>query len=152
MFQKLKQWTLGATVDLGLAFCDEFVSEFYIYLSLDFSACYHWWICLLVWLLSFFILLLLFCHFFLPFLLSLVAGRVLVLQPGVRPEPQRWESRVQDIGPPETSPPNIISIGDSSPRDLHLNTKTQLHPAANKFQCWTPHTRKLARYEHNPTH
>ena len=52
MFQKLKQWTLGATVDLGFAFCDGFVSEFYIYLSLVFSACYHWWICLLVWLLS----------------------------------------------------------------------------------------------------
>ena len=25
---------------------------FYVYLSLVFSACYHWWICLLVWLLS----------------------------------------------------------------------------------------------------
>ena len=32
-----------------------------------------------------------------------VANRVLVLQPGVSPEPLRWESRVQDIGPPETS-------------------------------------------------
>ena len=35
-----------------------------------------------------------FIYFFfrLPFLLSHVADRVLVLQPGVRPEPLRWES------------------------------------------------------------
>ena len=52
-----------------------------------------------------------FLSFFLPFLLSLVADRVLVLQSGVRPEPLRWESQVQDIGPPETSWPHIISIG-----------------------------------------
>ena len=40
---------------------------------------------------------------FLPFLLSHVADRVLLLWPGARPEPLRWESQVQDIGPPETS-------------------------------------------------
>ena len=52
MFPKLRQWTLGATVDLGFAFCIWFVSGFYVSLSLVFSACYHWWICLLVWLFS----------------------------------------------------------------------------------------------------
>ena len=45
------------------------------------------------------------CFFFfvfLPFLPSHVAGRVLVLQPGVGPEPPSWESCVQDTGLPET--------------------------------------------------
>ena len=56
-----------------------------------------------------------------------VADRVLVLRPGVRPVPLRWQSQVQDIGPPETSRLHVISSGKSSPRDLHLNTKTQLH-------------------------
>ena len=64
-----------------------------------------------------------------------VADRVLVLRPGVRPEPLRWESQVQDTGPPETSRPHIISVSESSPRDLHLNAKTQPHPMASKLQC-----------------
>ena len=53
-----------------------------------------------------------------------VADRVLVLQLGVRSVPLRWESRVQDIGPPETSRLHVIANGESSPRDLHLNAKT----------------------------
>ena len=81
-----------------------------------------------------------------------VADRVLVLHPGVRPEPLRWESQVQDIGPPETSWPHVISKGKSSPRDLHLNTKTQLHSTTSKLQCWTTRTKQLARQEHNLTH
>ena len=92
---------------------------------------------------------------FLPFLLSRVADRVLVLCPGVRPEPRRWESQVQDIGPPETSQSHVISNGKSSPRDLrdlHLNAKTQLHSTTSKLQCWTPYAKQLARQEHNPTH
>ena len=138
------------------------VSDFYVYLCLVFSACYHWWICLLVWLHSsffilfiliiFFNILIFFLSFLLPFLLSHVADRILVLQPGVRPQPLRCESQIQDIGPPETSRPQVISIGESSPRDLHLNAKTQLHSMAIKFQCWTPHAKQLARQEHNPTH
>ena len=56
-----------------------------------------------------------------------------MLQPGVRPEPLRWESLVQDTGPPETSQPNVISISKSSPRDLHFNAKTQL-PAPPDYQ------------------
>ena len=81
-----------------------------------------------------------------------VADRVLVLWPGVRPEPLKWESRVQDTGPSETSRPHVISNGESSPRDLHLNAKTQLHLTTSKLQCWTPHTKQLARQEHSPTH
>ena len=56
-----------------------------------------------------------------------VAVRVLVLWPAVRPEPLRLESQVQDIGSPETSRPHVISISESSHRDLHLNTQTHLH-------------------------
>ena len=50
---------------------------------------------------------------------SCVADRVLVLQPGVRPEPLRWENQVQDTDPPETSRPHVISNGKSSLTDLH---------------------------------
>ena len=75
-----------------------------------------------------------FLSFFLPFLLSHVADRVLVHQPGVRPVPLRWESQVQDTGPPETSRLHVISNGRSSPRDLHLNVKTQLHSTTSKLQ------------------
>ena len=71
--------------------------------------------------------------FFLLILLSLVADRVLVLWPGVTPEPLRWESQVQDIGPPETSCTHVISNSESSPKDLHLNTKTQLHSTTRKL-------------------
>ena len=92
-----------------------------------------------------------FC-FFHPFLLRCVAERVLVLWPIVKPEPLRWESRVQDIGRPEASQPHIISMGESSPRDLHLNAKTQCHSTTSKLQCWTPYGKKLARQEHKPTH
>ena len=81
-----------------------------------------------------------------------VADRVLVLRPGVRPVPLRWASRVQDIGPPETSRLHVISNGESSPRDLHLNAKTQLHSTTSKLQCWTLYVKQLARQEHNPTH
>ena len=82
---------------------------------------------------------------------SRVADRVLLLWPGVRPESLRWESWVQDIGPPETSWLHVISIVKSSPRDLHLNAKTQLHSTTSKLQCSTPYAKQLTRQEHNPT-
>ena len=69
----------------------------------------------------------LFLSIFLPFLLNLVANKALVLQPHVRPVPLRRESWVQDIAPTEISQLHVISNGESSPRDLHLNAKTQLH-------------------------
>ena len=56
-----------------------------------------------------FYLLLSFFLFFLPFILSCVGDRLLVLQPGVRAVPLRWESQVQDTGPQETSQLHVIS-------------------------------------------
>ena len=94
----------------------------------------------------------LFLSLFLLFLLSHVADRVLVLRLGVRPMPLRWERRVQDIGPPETSRLHTISNCKSFPRDLHLNSETQVHSTTSKLQCWTPYAKQLARQEHNPTH
>ena len=69
---------------------------------------------------------------------------VLVLRPGVSPVPLRWESRLQDTGPPETAQLHVISNSKSSPRDLHLNAKTQLHSTTCKLQGWTPYTKQLA--------
>ena len=51
--------------------------------------------------------------------------------------------------PPETSQLHVISNSKSSPRDLHLNAKTQLHSTTSKLQCWTPYAKQLAREEHN---
>ena len=96
-------------------------------------------------LLTFFMLIIFFLSFLLPFLLSGVADRIFVLWPGVRPEPLRWEGQVQDIGPPETSWPHVISICESSPRDLHLNAKTQLHPTARKLLSWMPHAKTTSK-------
>ena len=78
--------------------------------------------------------------------------RILVLWLGVRPEPLRWESRVKDIGAPETYWPHMISNGERSARDLHLNAKTQLYSTTSKVQCWTPYAKQVARQEHNHTH
>ena len=60
----------------------------------------------------------------------------------------RWESQLQDTGPSETSRPHIISTGESSPRDLNLIAKTQLHSTTSKLQCWTLHAKQLAKQEH----
>ena len=57
----------------------------------------------------------------------------------------RWESRVQDGGPPETSWLHVISSSESSPKDLHLNTKSQLHSMTSKLQCWTPYAKKTSK-------
>ena len=59
-----------------------------------------------------------------------MADSVLVLRPGVRPVPLRWESRVQDIGPPETTRLHVISNSESSHRDLYL--KANLAPLKDK--------------------
>ena len=132
---------------------------FYLFVfSLVFSAGTHWWIsfwfgcsllsfCLffLYFLISLFSIIffifyfnyfiLLFLSFFLLFLLSRVTDRVFMSRPGVRSVPLRWESQVQDIGPRETSQLHVISNGESSPRDLHVNAKNQLHSTTIKLQC-----------------
>ena len=120
----------GSNCRLEVCFLHLIFFWFYVYLSLVFSAYYHWWICLLVWLLSSFFYIYIFfsspfslfvnvyvyaslCDFvriglllpdvlgfclfvflflfffFLPFLLSHVAVRVLVLWLDVRREPPR---------------------------------------------------------------
>ena len=81
---------------------------------------------------------------------SRVADRVFMLQPGVRPVTLRWESRVQDICPPETSWLHVISNSESSPNDLHLKDKTQLHSMTSKLQFWTPYAKELTRQETTP--
>ena len=76
-------------MDLGFALWNDLFLIF-IFILVQFlvlviiGALVYWFDCSL---LCFF-----FLSFFLPFLLSHVADRVLVLQPGVRPEPPRWES------------------------------------------------------------
>ena len=44
-----------------------------------------------------------------------VEDRLLVLQPGIRAVPLRWESQLQDTGPQETSQLYIISNGENLP-------------------------------------
>ena len=39
-----------------------------------------------------------------------------------------------------------------SPRDLHLNAKTQLHSTTSWLQYWTPCAKQLGRQEHKPIH
>ena len=52
---------------------------------------------------------------FLPFILSRVDDRFLVLQPGIRAVPLRWESQLQDTGPQETSQLYVISNSENLP-------------------------------------
>ena len=172
---KIEAVDFGRNYRLGVCFCVWFV--FGVMFILAFTACFHWWVCLLVWLLSSFFsfLFLWVCvyvslcdfvcfvqllpfvlgfgifYFFLPFLLWRTVGRILVLQLRVGPEPLKLEIWVQDTRPPETSRPHIILIGKSSPRDLHLNTRINLHPTVSKLQFCAPHAKQLARQEHNPT-
>ena len=128
-----------------------------VFFSIVFNACYHWWF--VFWfgcsLLSFFLffnyfkfflifynyfllfiimtLFSFFLSFFLPFILSHVDDRVLVLWPSIRPVPLRWESWVQDIGPPEISQLHVISNGKNLP-EISISTpspSSTQQPASN---------------------
>ena len=80
-----------------------------------------------------FYILLSFFHFFLPFILNLVEDRLMVLQPGIRGVPLRWESQVQDTGPQETSQLHVISNGENLPQisiSMPRPSSTQ-RPASN---------------------
>ena len=90
--------------------------------------------------------------FFLSFFLSLFSSEPCVLWLGVRPAPLRWETQIQDIGPQGTTRLHVISNGESSPRDCHINTKTKLHSMTSKLQCWALYAKQLARQEHNVTY
>ena len=70
---------------------------------------------LLYFILFYFILFLSLFLFFLPFILSRVDKRLLVLQPGVSAVPLRWEGQLQDTGPQETSQLHVISNGKNLP-------------------------------------
>ena len=167
---KIEVVDFGTTVDFMFDVSDWSVSDFYVYLSLVFRACYHWWICLLVWYSLLFIIIIFyfnnslififilficlfvfsFFFFFIVFWAVWLAGLWCTgLVSGLSPQGGRVKFRTL---PPETSRAHIISIGESSPRDLHPNKKTQLHPTASKLQRGMPHAKKLVRQEHNPTH
>ena len=82
--------------------------------------------------------------FFLPFILSRVEDRLLVLQPGIRAVPLRWERQVQDTGPQVTSQLHVILNGEnlpeisiSTPRlssTQHTASYTAGHPMPNNKQ------------------
>ena len=170
MFSKLRWWTWEATVDLELAVSDWFAIDFYVYLSLVFSACYHSWMCLLVWLLFSFcyfnnflklyiyiyiyiyIYLIYFSFFLSPFYSEQCDWQGL----GAPARCQAWAPEVGELSSghltTETSQPQVISISEKSLRDLHLNVKTQVNPMASKLQCWMPYAKQLERQEHKPTH
>ena len=71
--------------------------------------------------LFYFVFLLSFFLFFLLFILSRVEERLLVIQPGIRAMPLRWESQVQDTGPQETSQLHVISNGKNLP-EISIST------------------------------
>ena len=95
-------------------------------------------VCLFVGFFFYFSLLSLFFSFF-----SVLCG-LCMLQPGVRPKPPRWETQIEDVGPPENSWAHEILISKSSPKGLPLSKKTWPHPKTRKLQFWTPHTKPSA--------
>ena len=73
--------------------------------------------------------------------------------------PARHQGCVSEVGEPTSGhwstrdlPAPCNTKRQNSPRDLHLNTKTQLHSMTSKLQCWTPYVKQLARQEHSPIH
>ena len=43
-------------------------------------------------------------------------------------------------------------IDRSSPKGLHINTKTQAHPKTWNLQSWTLRAKLFAKQKHNPDH
>ena len=73
--------------------------------------------------------------------------------------PARSQCCASEVGEPTSGhwstrdPPAPCNIKwQISPRDLHLNAKTQLHSTTSKLHCWTPYAKQLARQEHSPIH
>ena len=102
--------------------------------------------------LFYFILSSCFLSFFSPFYSEPCAGQDLGA-------PARCQGCATEVGEPSSghwstrdlpAPRNIKQ--QKSPRDLHLNAKTQLHSTTSKLQCWIPYAKQLARQEHNPIH
>ena len=72
-----------------------------------------------------------FLLFFLPFIMSRVDERLLVLHPGIMAVPLRWVSQLQDTSPQETSQVHIIrndenlpEISNSTPRSSFTQRPT----------------------------
>ena len=93
-----------------------------------------------------------FLSFFSPFYSESCGGQALGA-------PARCQGCASEVGEPSSghwstrdlpAPRNIKWW--KSPRDLHLNTKTQLHSMTSKLQCRTPYAKQLARQEHNLIH
>ena len=76
--------------------------------------------------------------------LSRVDERLLVLQPGMRAVPLRWESQLQDTGPQETSQLHVIRNDENLP-EISISTSrpsftqrpasySARHPMPNNYQ------------------
>ena len=104
-----------------LGFCLSVFCCFFLLLKKNFFNNYFLFFILITFFFSFLLSFSFFLSFFLPFILSRVDDRLLVLQPGVRAVPLRWESQVQDIGPPETSQLHVISNGENLP-EISIST------------------------------
>ena len=73
--------------------------------------------------------------------------------------PARHQGCASEVGEPSSAhwstrdlpaPRNIK--WQKSPRDLHLNAKTQLYSMTSKLPCRTPYAKQLGRQEQNPIH
>ena len=88
----------------------------FVSVSLWASSCIPFWLMLLFLSRGFSVFLFVCLYFLFYFsLLCCVACEVLVLQQGIRPEPLRWETWVQEKGTPENSQPHGILMNKSSP-------------------------------------
>ena len=108
-----------------LGFCPSIFSVFCVYFYLIFFSFflnkYFFILIILFYLTLFYFILFLFFLFFLPFILSHVDERLLVLQPGIRAVPLRCESQLQDTGPQETFQLRVISNGENLP-EISIST------------------------------
>ena len=123
--------------------------SFTTFLEFCFSACFSLFVVVVHFCLSYRSWLLLFCLYsFTQFLKSFLPHhavcRFSVSQPETKPEFLWWECWIQDAEPPKKSQSQEILIGESSPSDLHLDIKSQLHRIVCRFQCLTPDAKQLA--------
>jgi len=114
---------------------------------LFFLVCFYFFGFVFIICLGFGLSLLSFPFFFFLFHAAQLVG-FLIPWPWVKPG---WVHQVQDVGPPENSWAQGIVIGMCSPRGSHVDTKTWLSTTACRLQCWTPHAKQPARWDHRPT-
>ena len=133
-----------------LGFCLSFIYLFILLKKCIFLN--NYFLCFTLITLFYVILLYLLLSFFSPFYSEPCGGQALGA-------PSRHQGCATEVGEPISghwstrdlpAPRNIKR--QKSPRDLHLNAKTQLHSTTSKLQCQTLYAKQLARQEHNPTH